>query len=135
MLTGTEDFAYVLDQMIEDKLLVKESDTAIDKTDMLRDYDGYKLKFSMFDMQKAVDDAEDDTCAICLASKIGGGATCAGIYYDGSSVKTWARWVEWEIFFLAAVDGTFTDPEGQDDASKWYLLDISMDPDVNVTGG
>merc|ERR1719266_3010602 len=101
---------------------------------MLGLYDGYRLKFSMIGMVEAVNDTKDDTCAVCLASKAGKGATCAGLYYDGSSVKTWARWIDWEIFYLAAADGTYSDPEGQDDASKWYLLDLSMDPDISVTG-
>ena len=69
--------------MVEDKLIVASSTTAIDKADMLQTYDGYKLKFSMIGMELAVDDHKDDTCAICLASKIGKGATCAGIYSDG----------------------------------------------------
>jgi len=67
-LTGTNDFAYILDEMIEDELLVESSDTELDKSDMLSTYDGYKLKFSMFGMVAAVNDFEDDTCAICLAS-------------------------------------------------------------------
>lgn len=50
MLTGTDDFAYILDEMIEDKLLVADSANETDKTDMLRDYDGYRLKLSMYDM-------------------------------------------------------------------------------------
>ena len=54
--------------MIDDELLVESSETEIDKTDMLATYDGYKLKFSMFGMVSAVNDNEDDTCAICLAS-------------------------------------------------------------------
>jgi len=136
MLTGTHDFSYVLDQMIEDRLIVKSSTATgvVDKADMLRLYDGYQLKFSMFGMQLAVNDATDDTNAICLASQDGGGAHCAGIYYDGSSVKSWARWVNWTNFYLAAVDGTPSDPEGIDDTSKWFLLDPSMDPDIAVTG-
>merc|ERR1712061_447040 len=95
MLTGTNDFAYILDEMIDDELLEESSETLIDKTDMLQTYDGYKLKFTMFGMVDAVNDTEDDTCAICLASQIGGGAMCAGLYYDGSSVKSWARWIDW----------------------------------------
>ena len=69
--------------MVKDKLISASSTTAIDKADMLQTYDGYKLKFSMIGMELAVDDHKDDTCAICLASKIGKGATCAGIYSDG----------------------------------------------------
>ena len=56
------------------------------------------------------------------------------MYYDGSSVKTWARWIDWDIFYLAAADSTFSDPEGADDSAKWYLLDVTMDPDINVVG-
>ena len=133
-LTGTDDFSYILDEMVEDELIVASSATQNDKADMLTLYDGYRLKFSMLDMVQAVNDNENDTCAICLASQAGKGATCAGLYYDGSSVKTWARWIDWEIFYVAAVDGTFTDPEGQDDSAKWYLLDLTMDPDITVTG-
>jgi len=136
MLTGTHDFSYVLDQMIEDSLLVQSSTTTgvLDKADMLRLYDGYQLKFSMFNMVLAVD-ATDETNAICLASQDGGGAHCAGVYHDGSSVKSWARWVPWTNFFLAALSGSgFSDPEGIDDTSKWFLLDPTMDPDVAVTG-
>ena len=112
MLTGTEDFSYILDQMVSDNLISASSDTTQDKADMLSAYDGYRLKFSLFNMQHAVNDVTDDTCAICLSSQNGKGATCAGIYYDGSSVKKWARWINWEIFYLAAADGTFSDPEG-----------------------
>lgn len=101
---------------------------------MLALYDGYQLKLSMFGLVAAVNDATDDTNAICLATQSGGGAHCAGIYYDGSSVKAWARWISWTNFYLAAVDGTPGDPIGTDNASKWYLLDPSMDKDITVTG-
>ena len=134
MLTGTDNFSYILDQMVTDSLIESSSDTALDKADMLSAYDGYRLKFSLFNMEFAVNDTQDDTCAICLSSENGGGATCAGIYYNGSSVNKWARWINWEIFYLAAADGTYSDPEGQDDSAKWFLLDPTMDPDVSVTG-
>ena len=135
MLTGTNDFSYILDQMVDDGLIEASSSTTTpDKGDLLSSYDGYRLKFTMIDMQDAITGANDDTMAICLSSKSGQGATCAGISYNGSSVNKWARWINWEIFYLAAVDGTFSEPEGQDDSAKWYLLDLSMDPDVSVTG-
>lgn len=68
MLTGTEDFSYVLDRMIDDNLIVHSSTTATSKDDMLQIYDGYKLKFTMLGMIAAVNDTTDDTNAICLAS-------------------------------------------------------------------
>merc|ERR1719232_2526521 len=104
MLTGTDDFSYILDQMVDDELIEASSATTTpDKSDLLSSYDGYRLKFTMLSMTDAVDGNQDDTCAICLSSKSGQGATCAGIYFDGSSVKKWARWINWEIFYLAAV--------------------------------
>ena len=68
MLTGTNDFEYILDQMVSDELIESSSDTATDKSDLLSTYDGYRLKLSMFGMIHAVNDTEDDTVAICLSS-------------------------------------------------------------------
>ena len=134
MLTGTNDFSYLLDIMIEDDLLVESSDTDNDKSDMLSTYDGYRLKFTMLNMYREANDKDDDTCAICLEASDAKGATCAGIYYDGSAVQTWARWIDEDIWYAAAEDGTPTDPVGEDDSAKWYKFDITMDPSIEVTG-
>ena len=56
MLTGTDNFSYILDQMVTDSLIESSSDTALDKADMLSAYDGYRLKFSLFNMEFAVND-------------------------------------------------------------------------------
>lgn len=128
LLTGTQDFSYLLEKMEKDKLI-----TAAQRSTLQGGYDGYRLQFSHYNMVRAVNDTTNDTNAICLTSADSEGAICAGIYYDGSSVKVWGRFVSKETF-AAATTSPFTEPTGTDISSSLYLQDPSLDTTVTITG-
>ena len=96
------------------------------------------LKFSIVDMvqslQPGVNSSANDTCAICLYSDQAKGATCAGLVNTGTTVVTWARFVDETTFRLTATDGTFSDPKGTDRSTEWYKMHASGDYTVPLTG-
>ena len=128
LITGTSDFNYLLEKMEKDKLITSATRSTIQGA-----YDGYRLQFSHYNMIRAVNDTANDTNAICLTSADSNGALCAGIYYDGSSVKAWGRWISKDTF-AAATSAPFTEPTGIDISSSLYLQDPSLDTTVTVTG-
>ena len=92
MLTGTSDFEYVLDLMITKGQI--DQDTA---DSYLTSHDGYRLRFMMVGMKTALD-TSDDTEALCLYYQVAGGALCAGLRYNGSSIVSYAEWFKAGIF-------------------------------------
>ena len=95
MLTGTDDFEYLLDSMVS-----KEQITADEAKSILSAQDGYRLRFMMVGMKKLLD-TENDTEAICLHSVKAGGALCAGLRYNGSSIVTYGSWIPGGAFAIA----------------------------------
>ena len=96
MLTGTNDFEYILDTMIANNTEICEKNSGesdipcepvsfndAKKQEYLQKYDGYRLRFMMVGMKKPLV-KQNDTEAICLYSETAGGALCAGIIFDGT---------------------------------------------------
>ena len=67
----------------------------------MANYDGYRLRYMMVGMKKALD-TTNDTEAICMYSETAGGALCAGIRYNGSAIIPWAEWVNAGAFQVCA---------------------------------
>ena len=95
MITGTEDFEYYLDILVDNGTL--DDDT---KQSLIDSVDGYRLRFMMAGMKKELA-TENDTEAICLFSEDAGGALCAGLRYTGSSIVQWSEWYTSGSFNIA----------------------------------
>ena len=94
MLTGTDDFEYILDIMVANQQI-----TSATRDTYLSNYDGYRLRYMMVGMKKPLD-TTNDTEAICLYSEEAGGALCAGVRYNGSAMIPWAEWVNAGAFIV-----------------------------------
>lgn len=99
MLTGTDDFEYVLDNMVSKKQI-----TSAQKTTYMTSGDGYRLRFMMVDMKKALA-RKGDIEAICLFSDKMQGALCGGIQHNGTVAEPYASWVPGGAFKVASADG------------------------------
>ena len=73
MLTGTDDYEYLLDTMVK-KQQIKSTDVST----YLNKSDGYRLRYIMVGMKTALV-TKNDTEAICLYSPKADGALCAGL--------------------------------------------------------
>ena len=129
MLTGTNNFAQILDDMIDDGLIL-----STEKTTYQGLYDGYKLKFTILNNPITLETTTDDSCGICFYSEENGGATCAGASYNGSAVVSWARWVESSIFIASAKTAPYSEPTGTTMDSTWFLMDPTGDVDLTISG-
>ena len=78
MLTGTSDFEYVLDIMVEAEMITTDEKKTYQTT-----LDGYRLSYKMAGMTSTLD--AGDTEAICLYSATACGALCGGIHHDTDS--------------------------------------------------
>ena len=114
MLTGTTDFDYILDLMVTKGQI--DQDTA---DTYLTTYDGYRLRFMMVGMKTALD-TEDDTEAICLYHWVAGGALCAGLRYNGSSIVPYAEWIKAGLFTVSLNSGVKLNDTGVDQAAQWF---------------
>ena len=97
MLTGTSDFEYVLDIMIEAEMITTDEKETYQTT-----LDGYRLSYKMAGMTSTLD--AGDTEAICLYSATAGGALCGGIIHDTDSglAEAWGTWISAGAFSIAA---------------------------------
>ena len=87
MLTGTNDFEYLLDIMVDSETISKDQ-----KDDYLSSLDGYRLTYKMAGMKAAMEIG--DTEAICLFSVTAGGVLCAGLIHDvvSDELRPWSEW-------------------------------------------
>ena len=113
MLTGTNDFEYVLELMVTNGQI--DEDT---KDEYLTTLDGYRLRYMMVGMKIALD-TEDDTEAICLYNQVADGAMCAGLRYNGSSIVSFAEWYSAGIFTVSATS-VIQLTSGVDQAVQWF---------------
>ena len=94
LLTGADDFSYTLDRLVFDETLTQDQANSLRSSS-----DGYRLKFSILNNPLAVNANTDDTNAICFYSaNEGEGAMCAGVQYNGSSMVSYAYWVNRDVF-------------------------------------
>ena len=113
MLTGTDDFEYVLDIMAADSLITDDDiDTYLSKDD------GYRLRFMMVGMKTALD-TSGDIEAICFASTRAGGVLCAGLRYNGSSIVTWSEWFT-NGAFASAITSEAEPYGGVEQSEQWF---------------
>ena len=96
MLTGTSDFEYLLDIMVESEMI--DSD---DKSDYMSTLDGYRLTYKMAGMKTPLEIG--DTEAICLLSVTAGGVLCAGLIHDvvTDEPRPWSEWYSTGAFAQA----------------------------------
>lgn len=113
MLTGTDDFEYVLDIMKADSLITND-----DIDSYLSGEDGYRLRFMMVGMKTALD-TSGDLEAICLASTRADGVLCAGMRYNGSSIVTWSEWYT-NGAFTSAVSSEDEPYGGEEQSEQWF---------------
>ena len=73
----------------------------------------------MVGMKTALD-ASDDTEAICLEFTAAGGALCAGLRYNGSSIVSFAEWIRTGLFTVSVNSGTKLNDSGVDQAAQWF---------------
>ena len=130
ILTGTNNFEYILNDMVDGGLIINDG-TTDEKTPLLQEYDGYRLKFYMLNNPSPNLTATDDVNAVCFFSETEAeGAICAGAKYNGSAMEAWAYWVEKSAF--SAVVQNSLEITGVDKSSDYWLLDPSGDNDVSV---
>ena len=113
MITGSEDFNYTIDQMIDAGLLADE-----DKTVLLQTRDGYRLRFFMVGMYHDLA-TSGDIEQICLVSEAANSAVCGGLKNNGSSVVRHAQWIDRGIF-MVAVNSSAEPVEVTDLSNEWY---------------
>ena len=99
MLTGTDDYNFLLDTM-EKKKQVDSTGAA----SLLASSDGYRLRLMMVKMFVPMA-ANGDIQAICLYSPTMNGALCGGIQHDGTNAKPYGSWVKGGAFVAAADSG------------------------------
>ena len=69
---------------------------------------------------KSALDASDDTEAICLYNQAAGGAMCAGLRYNGSSIVSYGEWIKSGLFTVNKGAGTKLNGTGADQSSQWF---------------
>ena len=113
MLTGTNDFEYMLDLMVENEQIDEDQ-----KDEYLITLDGYRIRYMMVGMKQALDTSDDTEC-ICLLYESAGGALCAGLQYNGSSIVAYAEWFRAGLFTVSASSLTQLESE-EDQSSLWF---------------
>ena len=73
----------------------------------------------MVGMKTALD-ASDDTEAICLYYQTAGGALCAGLRYNGSSIVSYGEWIKSGIFQVALSANSKLNGTGVDQSALWF---------------
>ena len=120
MLTGTNDFEYLTDDLVTKGFMSDD-----DQDTLLSTLDGYRLKLTMVGMEFALDAADTtnedyDTEAICLYSDTAKGALCGGIQYNGSSIVAFGAWIN-QGPFTNAVAGATELLGLVDQSDQWYV--------------
>ena len=117
MLTGADDFEFVLDNMVSKKQITDDQ-----KSTYLTKADGYRIRFMMVGMKKALSQ-NGDIEAICLYSGQMNGALCAGIQHNGTVAAPYAAWIPGGAFVVAAEKGLQSKidlPGPIDQSADWF---------------
>ena len=113
-LSGTNDFSYILDIMVNNGQL--DEDTA---SEYIQTLDGYRLRFMMVGMKAALD-TDDDIEAICLDTLVNG-VLCAGVRNNDGALIRWAEFYQNSTFEIRA-DGNYQVTNGVDQSNYWFPI-------------
>ena len=78
-------------------------------------------------------DTTDDSESICLLSDQSGGALCAGLRYNGSSIVTYAQWIKAGVFKIAVASST-EPAESVDQSIDWFRQGVDGSNTITADG-